>query len=391
MPRRGIGMVTASGGAAVLMSDLDSAVPSEALLLNRATRSKLKTLLGKNALVNNPVDIFTATDLDRTLNVLEIVGADSGCGTLLLFIATLDSYPDELVDRLCRLQSRLQIAIAVAGFGPRMHRALRFRGVISEPQIRTALVTVRSLGRLNAIELAATQKKPQLGAHLHHRLTSDATGRPNASLTEHESKEILQFLGLRVTRRRLVHTRDEAVRAGDLLGYPVAIKLSSRDLVHKWEIGGVKLDLSSGSVAAAYDELAAHFPATSDGGPAEMLVEEMVPPGTEIFFGGRVDPEFGPVVILARGGVGLSEAELSAVGFAPVNFQRALAMIDGLNLEITSTAARRLARIMRDVSRWISANADCLDFVDINPLTLGPDGDFTVVDALIRFKDAAEQ
>jgi acetate---CoA ligase (ADP-forming) len=387
LPEGGVAMVTASGGGAVLMSDLCSIREVDSPRLRENTRDSLTRLLGPKALVENPVDILTATDLDKTFAALDIVAGDPGCGAVLFFVATLDTYPEALAQGFGDLAARTAITVAVAGYGPETHRRLPAYGVISEPHISAALATVVALAQLNEIERTASGSTRPVPGGEHHDLTTDVSSMPDAWLTEDESKGVLESIGLLATKRLIARDAAEAALGASKLGYPVAMKISSRDLVHKHERGGVRLDLRiSEDVAAAYRELAEIFAPEANGATVDVLLEEMIPPGPEIFIGGRVDAEFGPVVVVAPGGLDLSEHGKSSVGFAPLDEARARRIVDNCAMPFNDDAAERLASIVSGVSAWVAANSERLEFVDINPLTLSSGNDFTVVDALIRFR-----
>lgn len=124
-------------------------------------------------------------------------------------------------------------------------------------------------------------------------------------LTEFESKEILKEAGIPVVETRLAATQEEAVAVSQKMGFPVVLKITSPDVVHKSDAGGVKLGLASPEqVARAYEEIMAavkeHYPGASVQGVA---VQKMARPGTEIIVGASRDPQFGPVLMFGLGGI----------------------------------------------------------------------------------------
>ena len=124
-------------------------------------------------------------------------------------------------------------------------------------------------------------------------------------LTEYESKTILGAAGLPVTREELAHSADHAVAAAQRIGFPVALKLQSPDLVHKTDAGALALSLTDeAAVRRAYDKLLADLrrdkPALRIDG---LLVQEMVEDGVEFLLGMTRDPVFGSVLVFGLGGV----------------------------------------------------------------------------------------
>lgn len=126
-----------------------------------------------------------------------------------------------------------------------------------------------------------------------------------AVLTEIESKEVLKGAGINCLDTRLARDRAEAVSLSEDVGYPVVLKISSPEITHKSDAGGVKINVGdSTEVEKAFDEIMASarekFPdATIEG----VSVQAMARPGIEIIMGMTRDPQFGPVLMFGLGGV----------------------------------------------------------------------------------------
>jgi len=124
-------------------------------------------------------------------------------------------------------------------------------------------------------------------------------------LTEIEAKRILQSAGISCTETQLAVSRDQAVSISETIGYPVVLKISSVDITHKSDAGGVKVNLKDReAVQKAYDEimLAARtkFPAARIEG---VSVQRLAAPGIEVIMGMTRDASFGPVLMFGLGGV----------------------------------------------------------------------------------------
>jgi acetate---CoA ligase (ADP-forming) len=121
--------------------------------------------------------------------------------------------------------------------------------------------------------------------------------RNSAPLSEIESLELLSDYGLATVQARLADSRKAALEAARAIGLPVVLKTAMPGLLHKTEHAGVKLNLADeAEVAEAYDDLAARL------GP-HVLIANMAPAGVELALGLKVDPQFGPLVMVAAGGV----------------------------------------------------------------------------------------
>jgi acetate---CoA ligase (ADP-forming) subunit beta len=208
------------------------------------------------------------------------------------------------------------------------------------------------------------------------------------ALSEHESKLLLASHGVAVNRERLVDTADEAVVAAEEIGYPVVLKLCGEALLHKTEVGAVRLGLRSpDAVAAAAVDLTRL--ATPD---TRLLVAEQLAGNRELIIGVTDDPQFGPTVMLGIGGV-LAEA-IADVSFRllPADQNELATMIDDLSAQDLLDPFRgepavdrvSLAQTLAAVAACVAAD-DGIAAIDVNPLIV-TDGRPVAVDALVVLK-----
>jgi len=134
---------------------------------------------------------------------------------------------------------------------------------------------------------------------------SDARKEGRTYLTELESKQILKEAGINTTETMLATTKEEAISHSKKLGFPVALKIVSPDVLHKTDAGGVKLNLNNEKdVGQAFDEIISsikkHEPSANIEG---VSVQNMARPGTEVIIGMSKDPQFGPVLMFGLGGI----------------------------------------------------------------------------------------
>jgi len=126
-----------------------------------------------------------------------------------------------------------------------------------------------------------------------------------AVLTEIEAKQILMEAGINCTETRLAETKEQAVSLSEKMGYPVVIKISSVDITHKSDAGGVKVNLKNkAEVEQAFDNIMTSCKSVCPDANIEgVAVQEMAKPGIEIIMGMIKDSSFGPVVMFGLGGV----------------------------------------------------------------------------------------
>jgi acyl-CoA synthetase (NDP forming) len=211
-------------------------------------------------------------------------------------------------------------------------------------------------------------------------------------LTEREAKAVLALYGVPVVGERVAQSADEAVNAAGSLGYPVVLKVESPDLPHKTEAGVVRLNLrNADEVREAHQTIMAR--ANSVTPPpriAGVLVQKMMPQGIEMVVGARVDPLFGPLVVVGLGGILVELLEDTALAPAPVTHDEALALLaqlkgarllDGFR-GMPAVDRNRLAEVICRVAAFAADHRDAIAELDVNPLICAGDS-ITAVDALI--------
>lgn len=138
-----------------------------------------------------------------------------------------------------------------------------------------------------------------------NQIVKQALREKRALLTEIESKELLKEAGIPVVETRLAKTKQEAITLSKTIGFPIALKITSPDITHKSDSGGVKLRLTTSTeVGNAYDEILSvikqKFPKAKIQG---ISVQKMAQPGIEVIIGMSKDAQFGPVVMFGLGGI----------------------------------------------------------------------------------------
>jgi acyl-CoA synthetase (NDP forming) len=196
-------------------------------------------------------------------------------------------------------------------------------------------------------------------------------------LTEFESKRILKQAGISVVETRLAETQKEAVLLSKKIGFPVALKIASPDVIHKSDSGGVKLSLSNATeVKKAYEEILKrvkkHYPNAVIHG---VSVQKMVRPGTEVIIGTSKDPQFGPVIMFGLGGIFVELLKDVSFRVIPVERRDAQEMIQEIKgypllqgfrgTEPASISA--IVEIILKISRLVQENPQIKE-LDLNPV-----------------------
>ncbi len=205
-------------------------------------------------------------------------------------------------------------------------------------------------------------------------------------LTEHESKKLLAEYGIPVTREVVARSREDAILLAREIGCPVAMKISSPDIAHKNALGCVLLDVGKPDVGAAFETIVAnakrHAPdARIDG----VLVQEMVPRGTEIVIGIKCDSQFGHAVMFGLGGIFVEALEDVSFRIVPLTKQDAIEMTEEIRGH-SILAGCDVGAIVDTILKVSEMAAKEKIFeLDINPLIACERG-VVAVDARVVFK-----
>jgi len=210
------------------------------------------------------------------------------------------------------------------------------------------------------------------------------------ALSEYESKQLLGLYGIPVTREELSHSADEAVLLAKDLGFPVALKACSADLMHKSERGCIELNLrSEENVREAYRRIIQGIELELDG----VLVQEMVPGQRELVVGLNRDSQFGPCVMLGIGGIMTEVFQDTVFRMAPFDMIEAKDMAEELRFKAILGAFRGQKPVDMDVLcrtliavGQIGLELEAVSELDINPMIITPEGRVVAADALVVLK-----
>ena len=196
-------------------------------------------------------------------------------------------------------------------------------------------------------------------------------------LTEFESKNFLRQKGIPIVETRLARTQKEAVLLSQKIGFPVALKIASPDIVHKSDSGGVKLGLKSVSeIRMAYREI---MDAIKKQNPRAVIdgvtVQKMAKPGIEVIVGASKDPQFGPVLMFGLGGVFVEVLKDVSFRIIPINRKDAKEMVEEIKGYPLLQGYRgkkpadlpALIEILLKISRLMEKNPEIKE-LDLNPV-----------------------
>ncbi len=389
---RGVAAISGSGGAGVMAADKASkhGVPMPQPL--EATGAALRALVPEFGAARNPCD-----PTGQVLNNPESFGAccrallaDPQYGVLVVpgTVAVVETAKDRVpaMAALAREQPKPVVLVWLSEWlqGPGSGEYEREERI---PLFRSMERCFDAIAAWHALAERKADAAPRLSAPGAARAAREILAKGGATLTESESKRVLAAYGVPVVLERLARSADEAAAAAREFGYPVALKAESSTILHKTELGVVRLGVGDeADLRRAYAEIAAAARGHELRG---VLVQPMIP-GVEVIVGARVDPVVGPLVVVGSGGVLVELVQDSVAALAPVSAAQAKAMLTRLkgykmltgfrgsvpvNLEALAEAIARVSELVADLSGDIEE-------LDVNPLRCGPQR-VVAVDALL--------
>ncbi|MHA1345145.1 MAG: acetate--CoA ligase family protein [Candidatus Heimdallarchaeaceae archaeon] len=210
-------------------------------------------------------------------------------------------------------------------------------------------------------------------------------------LLEHEAKQVLQNMNILIPPSKIVLSEVDAIESAKDFGFPVVLKLMSKNVMHKTDSGAVVIDLSNEQeVKETYNDFMRRFDKVEIAG---VLVEKMVKKGLELIIGTSTDSTFGPVILFGVGGVLVEAIKDVVFRMCPVTKEQALSAIDEIKAKILLEGFRGQPKVNKDqlselivkISQLAWENKDFIAEMDINPIIANEDGIFPV-DARIILK-----
>lgn len=399
-PGDGVGVITHSGGAAILIADKAEELGISLPDPSPEMKEKLEPFLQMGA-SGNPVDLGgIVTQPERYGEVIRLFLNDPAYD---LVIPVSTPHPSahsagrglELIKITGETNKPLPNLWLAGKLGQEGADILRKAHMPLTESAESLMLAVRGLIRLGRMK--RTDKKwivpEKSDEKILEKLLNNINRNNNdtTTLSEAASKERLVALNIPVVRSTLVANLEEAARAAGEIGYPVVLKANSPDLPHKSEAGGVRLDIGDEKALRREWEkmmadVAAHSPAARIEGA---LIEEFAP-GIEMILGTVRDDTFGPIVLVGTGGVLAEALDDVALALAPVSEEdagRMIASLRGRRLLQGFRGAppadeKGLASLIARLSRIAVAYEAGIASIDLNPVVYAG-GQWRAADALI--------
>lgn len=397
-----LAVVTNAGGPGVMAVDALAARGGELATLSDSTIRRLDASLPAAWSRSNPVDVLGDAPAQRYADAVEIVAQDPGVDAVIVLLT-----PQAVTDVVASADALIEaygktdkpVYAVWMGGGPVNEEAIA--------RLRTARIPFFKYpeNAVNAFMTAVEAHAPQVRGRDYElvpsgtdefepdrRLAEEIIAQvpDNGLLPEYAAEQLFEAYGITVARARLATSADAAADLAEETGYPVVMKISSKDITHKSDVGGVMLDLEdAAAVRSAYEQITesarrARPDARIDGA----VVQRQLPQGVrELIMGSHVDASFGAVIMIADGGTTAELMNDSSLQLAPVDASLARSMLEDLRIWPLLEGYRGAEGVDLDAlcvtiqrfSRLVEEHPEITE-IEVNPLLAIP-GESIAVDA----------
>ncbi len=398
-----VGVLTNAGGPGIMCADACEAAGLSVPELPEELRERLREFLPGEAALSNPVDMIATADGEQYRRAISALAGWEGIDALIvIFIRPLLTEAADVAAAVREAAAALprEIPIQAVFMSPADHAALRETATV--PTHLYPEDAARALARVVRhtewrARPAATPAAPPEGCRPDEAaaILAEALAQGGEWLAPAQVAALLDCYGIATPAGRLAADAEAAVAAAAALGRPVALKAVGPEIVHKSELGAVRLGLADGDEVAA--AAAAIDSSLAAGGVAReaFLVEPMVSGEVELLVGIATDPVFGPVLAVGAGGTAAELRHDLAVRVCPLSAEDPAALLSSLAMtpllhgyrgseQVDLAALEALVLAVGAIAEKHSSVAE----LDLNPVLAGPEG-AVAVDARVRVQDPA--
>ena len=384
-----VAIITNAGGPGIMAADAAEGLGLKMVSPSKESDAKLRSFLPTSAAFGNPVDVIGDAEPDRYTKAFEVMQEDEKTDAIVVVVTPQNmTRPLELAEKLGAAHKGKKPVLAVFMGGTEVAAAkekLMAVGIPNYPSPDRAITALRAM-----CDYAAWRRRParivtrfpvnrrRVDRVIHMQMRSG-----EAQIGEVEAKEILRAYDFNVLGGQIARTGDEAVEIGERLGYPVVLKISSPDIIHKSDFGGVRINLANAEqVRDAFDLMMLRIQKRApDAYLRGAYVEKMGQRGREVILGMTRDPQFGPMLMFGLGGIFVEVMKDVTFHLAPITAEEAMQMLKGtrsyallqgargpapVDLDAIAGALQRISQLATDYPE--------IKELDINPFIVGPVG-----------------
>lgn len=377
-----IAVITNAGGPGILATDAAEKEGLILMALGDKNREQLKKALPAAASAANPVDVLGDAGMDRYAIALEACVEDPNIDGIAVMLTPQVMTPEtEIAQALIKtMKSRRMMPIVTGFMGDKnikeAEKKLHAAGIPNYPTPERAIAAMACL-----LARPVNEKTMEPGCQvltLSKKILEGKTG----TLDEQSVEELFSLYKLPLPQSAVAKTADEAVQYAEKMGYPVVAKISSPQILHKSDIGGVRVNITKGAdLRSAFAEIMAnakkHMPKATLNG---VQIQQFLPAGNEFIVGSIRDDSFGHLILAGMGGIYTELFRDTSFRIAPVSEEEAYEMLSELKSWKLLLGLRgkgpsdieALASLIAQVSHLVN---DCpqIKELDLNPVLVWND------------------
>ena len=394
-------IITNSGGSGTISADAVEKAGLTVAPLGEELARQLRRALPEAAFIDNPIDISAAAEPRHYAAAIDIAAAEGSFDAVLIVLAPQYMTEPAATVRaiVAHLDENMPVLAAFLGGGDIMpsRQELAAAGLPFYDSPERAVTALKAMH-----EYGVWQRRPArqvvrfpVNRRRVERIIYRRQRTDRLRLGEVKSKDILKAYGFQILEGRLTTSPEEAMEIARFIGFPVALKVISPSIIHKSDLGGVRLNLGSAQeVADAFDLMMLRInklaPNAIIGG---IYVEKMAEKGLEVIIGMTRDPQFGPMLMFGLGGIFVEVMKDVTFHLAPITENEAAQMLQSTRSYELLQGKRGLKEVdmhaiavaLQRISQLTTDFPQILD-LEINPLIVGEMGNEpVVVDARMTF------
>jgi len=387
-------IITNAGGPGTMAADAVEKSGLRVAVLDSNTATALRSKLPSAASTGNPIDVLGDADPDRYVTAITTAQDDDDVDAILVILT-----PQAMTKPA---ETARAIAANLKGDKPVVASFMGGKAVMPG---RDELVAAglpdydspeRAVAALKAMyDYASWRKRPPrvvtrfpVNRRRAERIITRHLRAGRLQIGEVKAKSILQAYGFQTPEGYMATSAEQAIEIATRVGFPVAMKIVSPDIIHKTDLGGVRLDVpNSEAVRDAYDLMMLRINERAPNAWIEgVYVEKMLDRGLEVIIGMNRDPQFGPMLMFGLGGIFVEVMKDVTFHLAPISSDEAIQMLKstrsyeilegkrgqkGVDLNAIAAGLQRISQLARDFPQIVE--------LDINPFIVGEIGTEPIV------------
>ena len=375
-------IVSNAGGPAIISTDACSKLGIKMANID-TIRKKIDAVIPPWGSSRNPVDIVGDADFNRFSNVLDRVLAHPNVGSVISMCTPSGTLNyDKLAEVIVAMSKKYKKTMLASLMG--LDEGITNREILATgdvPYYTYAEGSIRALAAM--LKFSNWTKSPEgkipkfkVDKLKAKKIFDKVKKEKRPNLLEEEGQEVLKAYGLPLPKSALAKTEADAIKIAKQIGYPVVMKIASPQIIHKSDAGGVKVNLTNDSeIKEAFKIIIANAKKYNKNAEIKgVLIVEMIKGGKELIIGSKLEPGFGPVIMLGMGGIYVEVLKDVTFKLAPVTDKEADDMITSIKTQKILQGVRgekpsdvsKLSECIQRLSQLVT------DFTEIKELDMNP-------------------